>query len=380
MTRKLYTTQFEIPDNMIDLGVGQPGSSILPVALMRQATEHRLSQGDSLMLGYGPEQGDGPFLEALAAFLSDSYGATVDPLSLMVTGGASQALDIICTFFTKPGDTIFVSEPTYFIAPQIFKDYGLNIVSIPIDDEGIIIDALVEKLAKHKPSFVYTIPVFQNPTGVTLSPVRRQQLVELSEQHDFYIVADEVYQLLNYGEKPPQPLATTFDSERIFSIGSFSKILAPGLRLGWLQAAPKLMDSLVEIQFIFSGGSVNQYTSHIICSALELGLQQEHLASLKKTYQARIDVLERTLNQTCGELVQFRRPAGGFFMWLELPPEIDAAELRSLAEAQNVSFQPGVNFSADQGMQNFMRLCFAYYESHQLEEGIQRLATVLHSQ
>lgn len=376
MTRKLYTTQIEIPDGMINFGVGQPGHSVLPLELMRQASEHRMGLGDSLMLNYGPEQGDGPFLEALAAFLSTSYGKKVDPLSLMVTCGASHALDIICTFFTEPGDTVFVAEPTYFIAPLIFQDYGLDIVTIPIDEDGLIIEALAEKLTEHKPRFVYTIPVFQNPTSVTLSPTRRRQLVELSERHDFYIVADEVYQLLNYSEEPPLPFAITFESERIFSVGSFSKILAPGLRLGWIQAAPELMDKLVNLQFIYSGGSVNQYTSHIVRSALELGLQQAYLANLRSVYRNRIDIVAQALKQHLGDMVQFRKPEGGFFMWLEFPPHVDTAALLPHAEARHVSFQPGVNFSAIQGMNNFMRLCFAYYDDDLLKEGVRRLATL----
>lgn len=379
MTRKLYSTQIEIPEGTINFGVGQPGHSVLPLELMREATEHRLNQGDKLMLNYGPEQGDGPFLQALATFLSSEYGTSVEPLSLMVTCGASQALDIICTFFTSPGDTIFVAEPTYFIAPRIFKDYGLNMISIPIDAHGMRIDALEDALTKYSPQFVYTIPVFQNPTGVTLSPTRRQQLVALSEAHNFYVVADEVYQLLNYGDSPPLPMAVTFDSERIFSIGSFSKIMAPGLRLGWIQASPELMDRLVDIQFIFSGGSVNQYTSHIVRSALELGLQQRYLGELKATYRKRVEVLSGALHQHLGDMAQFQQPDGGFFMWLELDSDIDTAALLPLAEGNQVSFQSGVNFSNNNELHNFMRLCFAYYESEVLEEGVRRLATTLHS-
>ena len=175
MSRHLSTMQIEVPEGMINLGVGHPSASLLPRALMQRATDHRLGLGDTLMLNYGPEQGDGPFLEALAAFLRQAYGAPVSPHSLMVSAGASQALNLICTFFTQPGDTIFVEEPTYFIAPLIFSDHRLHIVPIPMDEEGMDLDVLEEKLTHYRPRFVYTIPTYQNPTGITLSSARRRR-------------------------------------------------------------------------------------------------------------------------------------------------------------------------------------------------------------
>ena len=377
MTRKLSNTQVEVPDGLINFGVGHPGGSVLPLEMMRQAAEHRLTQGDSLLLNYGPEQGDGPFLETLATFLTQGYGFPVDPLSLMVTGGASQALNMLCTFFTQPGDTIFIEEPTYFVAPRIFSDHQLNIVPLPTDEDGLVIAALEEMLTTHRPRFIYTIPVYQNPTGITLSPARRQRLVELSLEHDFLIVADEVYQLLSYNDVPPRPLAVMIESNTILSVCSFSKILAPGLRLGWIQAGPKLLDRLVELNFIYSGGAINQFTAHLVRSALELGLQQTYLAELRATYQERSRVLCQALRQQLGGLVKFRDPAGGFFVWIELPPDSDTKTLMPAAISNNVSFQPGINFSSQQGLHNFIRLCFTRYESADLIEGVRRLAEVL---
>jgi len=376
MTRKLFSTQIEVPAGMINFGVGQPGPAVLPMAVMRQAAQHRLSQDDSLLLNYGPEQGDGPFLQSMATFLGNCYGIPVDPLSLMTTGGASQALNMICAFFTQPGDTIFVEEPTYFIAPLIFRDHGLNLIAVPTDENGLIVEALEELLKHHRPRFVYTIPTYQNPTGVTLSLERRQRLVELSLVHDFLVVADEVYHLLNFGDAPPQPLAAMIENDTVLSVGSFSKILAPGLRLGWIQAGPKLIDRLTTIQFVFSGGALNQFTSHLVRSALELGLQQQHLAYLKTIYAERCAALCAAIREHLGDIVRFHDPDGGFFVWLELPAEIDAKALMAQAADEQVSFQPGVNFSSHHHLHNFMRLCFAYYENDDLEEGVRRLAKI----
>jgi len=328
MTRKLFSTQIEIPEGVIDLAVGQPGHSTLPLDVMRQAAQHCLAQEDRRLLNYGPEQGDGAFLQTLANYLTAPYGFSVDPLSLMVTGSASQALNMLCTFFTQPGDTIFVEEPTYFIALLIFRDHQLNIVSIPTDEHGLNVEALEEELTRHKPRFVYTIPAYQNPTGVTLSPERRHRLVELSLSHNFLIIADEVYQLLNFTDRPPTPMAALIESNTVFSIGSFSKILAPGLRLGWIQAGPKLIDRLVDIQFVFSGGALNQFTSHIVRSVIELGLQEEHLKWLRQIYHERSTRLCQAIREQLGHVSHFREPDGGFFVWVGLTPEIDVQAFR----------------------------------------------------
>ena len=176
----------------------------------------------------------------LADFLSQGYDDQVQPQQLITTAGASQALDLICTFFTRPGDTVFVEEPSYFLALRILQeDHRLHAVPIATDEDGLVPAAVEEALTRHRPVFLYTIPTYQNPTGRTLSRGRRQELLALAEAHDFLIVADEVYHLLHFGTPPPPPFAAQVDSGRVLSIGSFSKILAPGLRLGWMQTTPE---------------------------------------------------------------------------------------------------------------------------------------------
>ncbi|MEM7539809.1 MAG: PLP-dependent aminotransferase family protein [Chloroflexota bacterium] len=377
MKRKLYKTQIEVPEGKIDFSVGQPCWSVLPVELMRQASDHCLSQGNTLMLNYGPAQGDGPFLETLATFLTSAYGYRVDPLSLMVTGGASQALDMVCALFTEPGDTIFVEEPTYFIAPLIFKEHKLNIVAVPVEEDGMDIDALESLLTEHTPAFIYTIPAYQNPTGINLSAEKRQRLVDLSVAHNFLVVADEVYQLLGYADAPPQPLAAMIDTETVISIGSFSKIFSPALRLGWLHAGPKLLDRLVDMKFIFSGGAVSQYSAHLACSALQLGLYEPYLDELKHVYSRRSQALCEALHQQLGDMATFCDPTGGFFVWVELPSHVNAKALLPLAARHDVNFHPGVTFSNQDGFSNFIRLCFTMYEPDELTEGVRRLARVL---
>src|SRR6185436_16088808 len=196
--------QNQPPPNVIDLGLGDPPLSLLPLELIRDSTQRQLARDDHSFLQYGAEQGDGHFLQILADFLTRGYGFEARPENLFVTNGISKSLDLICTLFTQAGDTIFVEEPTYFLALKIFADHRLNVISIDMDENGLDLAALQAKLAEYLPKFLYLIPTFHNPNGTTLPQERRHRLVQLAKEHDFLIVADEVYHLLSYSEQPPQ--------------------------------------------------------------------------------------------------------------------------------------------------------------------------------
>jgi DNA-binding transcriptional MocR family regulator len=183
-------TQINIRPDFIDLGMGNPDFDLLPMDLLRQSAEAYFTTSDPRYLQYGVEQGDGYFRGALANFLTTAYGTCVNPDLLFVTAGASSALDLLCTLYTRPGDMIFVEEPSYFLALRIFEDHGLRLVPIPMDDDGLRLDALEEKLAEFRPKFIYIIPTFQNPSGRTLSQVRREKLVEWAQRYNFLVVAD----------------------------------------------------------------------------------------------------------------------------------------------------------------------------------------------
>ena len=373
----MQITQLNIPPGMIDLGVGQPSISLLPLDKIKQAAEHRMNQGDASILQYGVEQGGGYFRHALSQFLSGGYRTAVDPDQLFITAGASQGLDLICTHFAQAGDTIFVEEPSYFLALRIFADHRLKIIGLPIDENGLIIDALEEKLTEHNPAFVYTIPTFHNPSSVTLSASRRESLVHLSEKHRFLIIADEVYHLLAYTVTPPPPMVTYDNTGAVLSLGSFSKILAPGLRLGWIQAKPALVNRLTQSGLLESGGGLNPFTSSLVQSALELGLQRDHLAYLKRVYRLRSKSLSTSLNDLLPPSVTFTEPGGGFFIWLRLPDGADTEALWIAARQRGLNFQPGPGFSSRRGLQNYLRLSFVYYDIEELREGSKRLASVL---
>ena len=372
----LPIVQSPIPIDIIDLGAGEPNPTSFPLEMIRRAAEARFAQGDPAFLQYGAEQGDGYFRLALAQFLSRGYGSPMMPESVFITAGISSALDLLCSLFTQAGDTIFVEENTYFVAPRIFTDHHHNIVPIAMDENGLILESLEENLKIHKPKFLYTIPTHHNPTGTTLTDARRTRLIELAQQSDFLILADEVYQLLTYTSNPPKPFATFLDNENIISLGSFSKILAPGLRLGWIQAHPKIINRLVTSGLLDSGGGMNPFTSAIIRGVIESGDLEKNIQHLIETYRSRLQTMDSMLERHLTNIT-YNVPTGGYFFWLRFPEQINTAELRQQAQAFKVSLRQGALFSSSGGSQNYVRLCFAHYDEAHIEAGILRLKECL---
>lgn len=372
-------TQGVTKEGFINLGLGHPDPSLFPVDLIRDSAMVRFESNHRSYLQYGYEQGEGGFRIELSQFLNRIAGVRVAPENLFVTGGASQALDIICTLFTAPGDSVIVEEPTYFLAIKIFRDHGLNIVSVPTDDNGMEVDRLSQLVDRHSPKLVYTVPAHQNPSGVTLSAERRRDLSSLAQDRGFLIVADEVYHLLTYSGEPPQPFAATIDNGQVIALGSFSKILAPGLRTGWIAAARQILDRLFNSGFLDSGGGLSPFTSALLTDALANQALDRHVRRLRTVYGERRDALVAAIQEhhLPERGLAFRHPHGGYYLWTQLPEKRDAEALLREATAHGVGFLPGVRSSSTGGYRDRMRLCFAYYPPEILAEGVRRLASVV---
>ena len=361
------------PPGTINLGIGRPSADLLPVDLLRRASAAFFDSAQPIELNYGVSQGDERFLDSLAGFLTEGYGSTADPDGLFVTGGNSQAIDLVSTVFANPGDTVFVEEPSYFLAYQIFRDHSLNIVGIPIDDDGLCVDALQQELASTKPAFIYTIPSYHNPGGQCTAEVRRRQIVELAEAHDFRIVADEVYQLLYYVDPPPPAYGTMTTGDCVLSLGSFSKILAPGMRLGWIQTSATLRKKILTNGFVNGGGSINHLGSHIVRQAIDLGLLNPHIEQLKQAYRGRVEAMDDALHNYFDGLAEWRRPDGGYFFWLRFDESVNTTPLREKAREYETGFQAGETFSSKGRLSNFLRLSFAHYNEDEIRDAIARM-------
>ena len=369
--------QIDVPSGNIDLGSGNPSLELLPIEILEQASANYYSAGDRRTLQYGAERGNGYFLTALAEFLSTSLQFDVPTNVLLTTNGASAALDLLCTLYTKPGDLIFVEEPTYFLARRIFSDHQLQVETVALDKNGLDVEQLEEKVNRTKPKLIYTIPTFHNPASVTLAQERRERLVYLTQQYNFLIIADEVYQFLAYDTTPPKPLAAfTNQVEQVISINSFSKILAPGLRLGWIHAHPKVIKRLAECGLLDSGGGLNPFASGIVYYLIQAGDLAENIAKLKGVYQKRLAAMNKALDQYLPE-AGYLIPHGGYYFWVRLPG-LDTSQLRVSAQKYGIDFRPGTMFSSKMGLNEYLRFSFSYYNAPQIELGVKKLAECLH--
>ena len=290
---------------------------------------------------------------------------------------------MITTLNLKENDTIIVEDPTYFVAPPIFKDYNYNLVSVPMEKDGMNLEILEKKLKETNAKLVYTIPIYHNPTGIILSIEKRKKLIKLSQKYNFKIIADEVYQHLYFDENEPPPSdLCSFDDCKtggtVYSVGSFSKTICPGMRIGWIQVNPNsnLIKKFISCGTLFSGGGLNSYTSLIINTSIELNLYDEHLNILKKEYSERLSILCNSLKKFDGEknLFQFDKPKGGYFLWIKLNDSIniDLFELNLIKNQIEIMFGNKNSIELN-SFPNYIRLCFAYVDKKDLIEGSKRI-------
>jgi|YNPNPStandDraft_1061719.scaffolds.fasta_scaffold02457_7 DNA-binding transcriptional MocR family regulator len=371
--------QLFLRPGIIELGWGHPDPALFPVADLAAAAARALAEAGPQALAYGAEQGPGRLIEPLAAWLAQREGRPVPAEQVLITGGASQALDLLCTLWTRPGDTVLVEAPVYHLALRILRDHGLRLVPVAGDAHGLCPDALEAVLARESqpPRFLYTVPTFSNPSGATLPLERRQAVVSMAAAQGVPIVEDDVYRFLWFDEPPPPSLYHLAPAGAVIHLGSFSKILAPGLRLGWLVAAPEVVKRCVRSGLLDSGGGVSHFAAHVVAAYLEQGLLDGHIERLRAAYARRRDVLTAALAHYLPEGCHWERPRGGFFAWVALPAGIDSAGLLPAAEAAGVSYVPGARFYVDGGGGRYLRLSFSLLPTDELEEGVRRLAEVV---
>ncbi len=367
-------------DGVIDLAWGHPSDRLHPLTTLKPAIDDVFARGETAALQYSGYQGYGPLIESLAGFLSDEpcYVEPVAPQNLYLGYGASHGLDVACTLFTSTGDTVWVEEPSYYLVRQILLDHGLNIVGVPTDENGMDVSAAAQMLASGdlpRPQLVYVIPTYHNPMGSVMPSDRRQSLVNLAVENEFIVAADEAYHLLHYADPPPPTLATYDRSEcgTVVSLGSFSKILAPGIKLGWVHARPKLVERYTYAGSNFSGGN-NNFAAAIVDVAIRTGLLTEHLATLRQIYRERVTVMDRALAGYLPD-ARFQVPGGGYYFWLRLPEGVDTRALERRALEAGVTMRPGPAFSGQGLFENCLRVCFALSEPDEIEEGLRRLGT-----
>jgi 2-aminoadipate transaminase len=379
---ELPNRQVSFRSGILELKWGQPDFDLLPVAQIRQAAVQAMEAFGVDALSYGAPQGAGVLVRWLVERIGQTESRTPQLDELMLTGGISITLDQICTLCTRPGDVVLAESPAYHLALNILRDHPVDLVPAPTDDQGLRIDALADIIARLRregrpPRLLYTIPTFNNPTGISLPNERRRALVDLAANEGLLIVEDDVYRELHYDGPPPPSLWELAPPGVVARMGSFAKSLAPGIRLGWLTADAALVRRFVEGGVLDSGGSLNHFTSLVVAQFCRSGEYDALLERYRMAYRTRRDALLSGLSQHMPDTCSSTHPSGGYFVWMRLPEHIDAETLLPHAEAMGVSFVPGTLFYLDDGGHNALRLAFSLYPPDELTEGARRLGAAL---
>ena len=369
---------------IVSFAGGFPDSAMFDVEGLKEASNRVLTEEPGSALQYGATEGYQPLREQLSAFMA-SKGAAVKPEELIVTTGSQQALDLLGKTMISPGDKVIVEGPTFLATIQCFRLYGAELISAPVDASGVKTDELEKLIAEHKPKFVYLIPTFGNPSGALLSLERRKQVLDMAVRHQVLVVEDDPYGDLYFGEAPPPSLLALSESvpgsrELIAHCGSLSKVLSPGLRVGWMVAPPELLSRAVMCKQ-FSDAHTSTFAQATAAQYLKAGRMPATLAHVRKVYAERAQAMGAALKRELGDAVEFAQPQGGLFFWARLTgangKPRDAAEFARKAIDQLVAFVPGAPFYAANPDHATFRLSFATADVAKIQEGVARLAKAL---
>jgi 2-aminoadipate transaminase len=381
--------KFTMQPDIISFAGGLPAPELFPVEECHEAADRILAQLGTPALQYGPTEGYLP----LRQFICDQmcrYGIKAQPANVVITHGSQQALDLIGKLLINPGDRILVEEPTYLGALQAWNSYQAEYVPVPIDDNGLRTD-LLEPALRVGPKFMYVLPNFQNPGGTTLPLNRRQELVRLSNRYGIPIVEDDPYGALRFeGEHLPPLVALDADYQAssglnghgfmegsVIYLGTFSKTLAPGLRLGWIVAPVEVVEQIVMAK---QGADLHtsSFTQMLAYEIVQNGFLEKHIREIRQVYSERRDVMLAALERYFPAGCSWTHPEGGLFLWARVPEWIDTAELLQEAVKFKVAYVPGFAFFTDPTRgRNTMRLNFSNAQPAQIEEGIRRLGNLL---
>ena len=379
--------QYVVPtsNEMVNFGVGQPYSKSLPIDLIKNGMLNFINnEHDSAILQYGYKSGYESFRKDLGKFIGDEINEEVDPSSLFITNGVTGALNLICSIFgfnkrnhNLHGTVLIIEDPTYFLALNIFVEFGFYIEVIDPTKDYI---KQVEKILVryHTDTYnvmLYTIPTFQNPTNYTMPDTLRRELVELTYKFKgFMIIADEVYQFLYFNKlnKPPKPLY--YYGGNVISIGSFSKILSPAIRLGWIQTNKTLYKIIDDSGIMESGGSLNPIGMRIIQPLFEDQSLNKYVESCREFLSLRGNFMYDMAVQYLAEFADFYRPLGGYFLWIKMKhPKANTKKMLDIAIKNKVRYHFGEKFSCALDANRYLRLSFSWYDQEDIKVGIIRL-------
>jgi 2-aminoadipate transaminase len=354
-------------------GGGVPPTEAIPIARLREGADRAWADGAETLL-YGEVRGYRPLRELIVERMA-ARGAIVDPADILITNGAQQGIDLAARIFIDPGDIVLTEEPTFMDALRVFRSHEAEPVGVPVDDEGLQVEALaalLDRLPK-RPKFLYTMPTYQNPMGVSMSTVRRRALVDLARERGLVIVEDDPYGDLSYDGDPP-PTLKSLDPEVIF-LGTFSKVLAPGLRVGWVASSPRLREAFFNVKEGTDIHNERIMTRTVFHSAR--GFLDEHIAATREIYRARRDAMLAGLEREMPTGVRWTTPRGGFFVWVTLPEQCETDAMLPDATDRGVIYLPSSWFYPDRSWTRSLRLNFSAQPEERIAEAMRRLAETI---
>ncbi|HEX6117420.1 MAG TPA: PLP-dependent aminotransferase family protein [Solirubrobacterales bacterium] len=368
---------------IISLAGGLPDTSTFPAASFAAQMTRIAQESAAQALQYGPTEGFEETKDCIRAVMA-AEGMQPDPEDLIVTTGGQQAIDLITKTLVDPGDPVICEGPTYPGAVPVFCAYEADVHQVATDDDGMRIDELEELLDRlaaegRRPKFIYSVPSFQNPAGVTLSGERRRRLVEIAREREVLVVEDNPYGLLRYGGEPEEPLYKLDGGDYVIYIGTFSKILSPGIRLGWLCAPPPVMEKVV-LGKQASDLCSSTLTQYFVREYFAEGNWRRYIAEVTAIYRERRDAMLEALEAHFPRQARWTRPDGGLFVWATLPDYIDTGDLLAKALRENVAFVPGSAAYTDGRGSHSMRLNFSGVTVEEIREGIRRIGEVVGEQ
>lgn len=369
---------------IIPLLLGHPDPETLLTPELREAMQHVIDSAQAIAaLQYGPEQGARDLVTVLVEKINREQNLALQPANLMIVAGSTHAVDMLARLYARKGGVVLVEAPTYADSLHIFRDHQIELCAIPMDEEGLIPGELERRLAQIRArgsfvSMLYTIPNFHNPTGRTLSETRRQELIRLARQENFLIVEDDVYRDLAFEDSVPASLYALAGGQQVMSIGSFSKTLAPGLRLGWLVGSEEEIQRCLTCGTMQMGGGANPFTAQMVAEYCLSGAWEKHIERVRALYKTRRDLALSALEQFMPAGVEWTHPTGGFFLWLSLPERVFAQEVKRQALAQGVAVAAGDGFFVNpaDGAHN-LRLAYTRATPEEITRGIRILAEVI---
>jgi 2-aminoadipate transaminase len=367
------------PRHLISFAGGLPDIPSLPGDALLRATRTVLDREQKEALEYGGTFGPAPLRDAIAERSSRIEGIPLTRDNIIIASGSAHAIGMVCETLLDPGDIVMVESPNFPGSMRTIRSFGASQVAIPMDEQGMRCDALETELQKltdqgKRAKFIYCIPTHQNPAGCTLQLDRREKLLELAQRFNTFVLEDDAYGELWFETPPPPSLFSLSNGDHGIKVSSFSKIIATGLRMGWIMGPPALVSRIAALRYDMGS---SPYLGRVIAEMMRNGDLDRHIENLRRIYLRKLERVEDALSRYTAQYATYTRPLGGFFLWLQLRPGLSARDVQQAANERGVIVGQGPQFFADGVATNHIRLAFSYVPMEEIEEGINRLGEAM---